>query len=146
MCTGQACLLVTGEDTLDRTVLDVIGSEDGKLDGAADAVVGTQGRALGLEPFTIHVGLDGILVEVEIHIHQFVAHHIHVALQDDGLCVLVSWCGCLADQHISSLVNQSLKVMALAKFLQVLNHVLLVLGRARYLVDFSELLEHQSRF
>ena len=127
-------------------MLNIVGCEDGELDGTSDTIVSTEGSTLCLQPFSIHISLDGILVEIELHIHQFIANHIHVALEDDGVSILISWGGSLANQDVASLINYSLKVVALAKFLQVLNHVLLVLRRTRNLVDFSELLEHESRF
>ena len=85
-------------------------------------------------------------MKVELYVHQFVAYHIHVTLKDDGISILISRGSSLSNQYVASLINYSFQMMAFAKFLQKLNHVLLVLGRTRYLVDFSELLEHESRF
>ena len=127
-------------------MLDIVGSEDGKFDGTADTVVSTEGSTLCLQPFTVYIGLDGILMEVELYVYQFIANHIHVALEDDGISVLISRSCSLANENVSCFVNQSLELMAFAEFLQILNHVFLMLGRARYFVDFSELLKHESRF
>ena len=95
--TCEARLLVAGEDTLDGTVPDIVGSQDGQLDGATDAVVSTEGGTLCRQPLTVDIGLDGVLVEVELHIHKLVAHHIHVALQDHRLAVFHAFGGRLAD-------------------------------------------------
>ena len=60
-CTCEACLLVACEDALQRTVFYVVAVEDCELNGAADAVVSTQCRAFGSEPFAVDVGLMGSL-------------------------------------------------------------------------------------
>ena len=146
MSTSQTSFLITCENTLDRTMLDVVAVEDGEFDGTTDTIISTKCCALRFHPLTIDIGLDGILVEIKLHIHEFVAYHIHVTLEDDGLSVLQASGGRLADDDVARLVNNSLQVVAFTKLLQVLNHLLLVLGRARNLVDFSKLLEHASRF
>ena len=145
MSTGQSGFLITCKDALDRTMFNIVACQDSQLDGAAYAVISTQCGSLSLEPFSIYVSLDGIFVEVEIHIHQFITNHIHVALQDDGFSVLVAWSSCFADEHITGFIYQRFELMSLTERFQKLNHVLLVLGRTRYFVDFCELLEHESR-
>ena len=86
-------------------MLYVVAVEDGKLYGAAYAVVGTEGCALGCEPFAVDVGLDGIFREVDINIDELVAHHVHVALKDEGgAAFLALGCG-LAYDDVSCLVD-----------------------------------------
>ena len=108
-------------------MLDIIGSEDGEFNSATDTIISTEGGTLCLQPFTIYVGLDGILMEVELYIHQFVANHIHVALEDDSISVLISRSCSLANQNVSCFIDQSLKLVTFAKFLQVFYHVFLML-------------------
>ena len=145
MSTGQSGFLITCKDALDRTMLNIVACQNSQFDGAANTVVSTEGSTLCLEPFAVYVSLDCIFVEVEIHIHQFVANHVHVTLQDDGFSVLVAWSGSFADEHITGFIYQRFELMRLTERFQKLNHVLLVLGRTRYFVDFCELLEHESR-
>ena len=123
-------------------MFNVVGLEDGQLDGAADTVVGTQRGAFGAQPLTIDISLDGILVEVEVHIDQLVAHHIHVALQNHRLTVLVAFGGRLADKHIACFVDFGLQLMALTPLLKVFNHLLFVLRRAGNFVNLCKLLEY----
>ena len=144
--TRQARLFIAREDTLQRTVLDVVGVEDSQFDGTSNAVVGTQRGAFGLQPFSVHIGLNGVAVEIELHVHQFLAHHVHVALQHHGGAVLHAFCGRLANQHVASFVHFCCQSAAFAKLFQEGNHLLFTLRRARNLVDFCELLEHASRF
>ena len=82
---------------------------------------------------------------IEINIYQFIANHVHVALQDDGFSMFVAWSGSFTDEHITGFIYQRFELMSLSERFQKLNHVLLVLGRTRYFVDFCELLEHESR-
>ena len=144
--TGQPGLLVAGEDALDGPVLDIVRAEDGQFDSAADTVVGTEGGAFGRQPFTIHISLDGILVEIELHIDELVAHHVHVTLQDDGLPTLHTLGGRLADDHVACLVDLRLQAVALAPVLQVLNHLLFALRGTRNLVNLRKFGEDNSRF
>ena len=86
-------------------MLDVVGIEDGQFDGAAYAVVGAEGGAFGCKPLAVDIGADGVVVEVELHVDQFVAHHVHVALQDDRLAVLIALGGWFADDDVARLVH-----------------------------------------
>ena len=144
--TRQSGLFVARENTLQRTVLNVVRVEDGQLNGTADAVVGTQRRALRAHPFAIDIGLDGILVEVELHVHQLLAHHVHVALQNHRGAVFQALRGRLADDDVARFVHLRRQAAALAKLFQKRNHFLLTLRGARNLVDACELLKHACRF
>ena len=89
-------------------MLDVVAVQQGQLDGAADTVVGAQRGALGLQPLTVHIGLDGIVLEIDLHIDELVADHVHVALQDDAGLVLHARRGGLADDDVASLIDLGL--------------------------------------
>ena len=127
-------------------MLDVVAIKDGQFDGTADTIVGTEGSTLSRQPFAVDVCLDGILVEIELHIDEFVAHHIHVALQDDGLAVLHPFGGRFADNHVARLVHISVESVTLTPVLEVVNHLLFALRRTRNLVNLCKLLEYYSRF
>ena len=60
-------------------------------------------------------------------VHQFIAHHIHVALQDNDFAIFEARSGWLADNYVACFIDFSLQVVAFAKLFQILNHLLLVL-------------------
>ena len=124
-CTGQTSFLVACENTFNGTMLDVRTAQDSHLHGHADTVIRAQRCTLCLHPFAVHISLDGILVKVELHIGVLLAHHVHVALQDEGLAVLHSRSGGLADNHVSGFVTFSLQTQAFSIFGQEVNHLLL---------------------
>ena len=95
-------------------MLDIIRCQDGQLDGTTDTVVGTQCGSLGCKPLTIYIGLDSVLVKIELYINQLIAHHIHMALQNNGLAVLHTLGGGLTYNHITGFVNFCIQIVALA--------------------------------
>ena len=125
--TCQAGFLVTGEDTLQRAVLNVVGTQDGNLHGTADTVISTQCSTFCLHPVSIHISLYGIVVEVELHIVVLLAHHVHVALQNQYRTVLHTRSGRLADDHIAYLVALGFQTKTTAYFQQVFHHLVLLL-------------------
>ena len=143
--SGESGFLIYGEYALDGAVLDVVRVEDSKFDSHSDTIVSTERCALGSQPFAVNIGLNGIFLEVEIEVNQLLAHHVHVALQDDRLAILVSRRSRLADKHIACFVNFGFKSATRTEFLQELNHFLLVLGRTGNLIDALELLEDATR-
>ena len=73
------------------------------------------------------------------------AHHIHMALQNDRAQMLVSRRGRGADGHVARFVNLDWQTMLGSKVLQESNHLLLLLGRAGYFIDFGKALEYYCR-
>ena len=144
--TCKLCFLVAGKHTLNRTVLNIVAVEDSQFYRTANTVVSTKGSALSSQPFAIHVCLNSILVEVEVYVYQLVAHHIHVALQDNSLLVLISRSCRLADNHVACFVNVGFQAVALAKRLKIFYHLFLTLRWTRNLVDFSKMLKYKSWF
>ena len=67
--SSELCLFVSGENAFDRTVLYVVSTKDSQFDSHANTIVSTQCGAFGGEPFTIDIGLNGILVKVELNIY-----------------------------------------------------------------------------
>ena len=106
--TSETCLLVACEHTLQRSVLDVVAVEDSQFDGASDAVVSTESCALSVEPFAVDISLNSVGVEVEVYVYEFVADHVHVALQDECRSVLMTLCSRLADYYVARLVGLGL--------------------------------------
>ena len=127
-------------------MLDVVALQQRQFHRTADTIVGTQCGTFGSQPLTINVGLDGVVVKVNLIVHQFVTHHIHVALQDNGLTVLHTWRGRFTDNDIARLVNIGCQSVALAPLFQVGNHFLFTLRRAWNLVDLRKLFEDYCWF
>ena len=144
--TGETGLLVTGEHTLQRTMLDVRGTEDGNLHGTANTVIGTQGCTLGLHPFAVHVCLNGIVLEVKLNIVVLLANHVHVTLQYNNRSVLHTRSGRLADDNIAYLVAHCLQTKTAAYLQQVLHHLVLLLGRTGNTVYLTKCFKNRSGF
>ena len=144
--TRKPGLFIAGEHTLQRAMLDVIAVEDGQFDGTAYTVVSTQGGALCSQPLAVDIGADGISVEVELHIYELVAYHVHVALQDDGLPVFHARRSSLADNHVTRFVDFGVEIAALTPVLKILNHLLFALRRTRNFVNLRKLFEDNRRF
>ena len=127
-------------------MLYVVRRQQSQFHGTADSIVGTQRGTLCRQPLSIDIGFDGVVVEVYLVVHQLVAHHVHVALQNDGLTVLHAFGGRFTDDDVARLVDFSIQSVALAPRLQVLNHLLFTLRRAWNLVNLRKLFEDYSRF
>ena len=114
----------------------------GQLDGAADTVVGAKRGAFSTKPLSVYIGLDGVVVEVDLHVHQLVAYHVHVALQHHSLAVFVTRGGSLAYQHVAGLVYQRLQAALAAETGQIVYHLFLTLRGTGNGVDTGKLLEY----
>src|SRR3712207_8568068 len=92
--------------------------------------------------FTIDISLDGVSVEVKLYIDKFVAHHVHVALQNNGGTILITRCGGFADNNVSGFVYFCFKIMFCSKLLEIFYHLLFMFGRAGDCIDNSKLLKY----
>ena len=141
-CTSQAGLFVAREDAFQRPVLNVVRFEQSHFHSDSDAIVSAERSAFRFHPFTIDIGLDGILREVEVDVAILLADHIHVALQDDCLAVLHSW-GCrLADDDVSCFVSAGIESKFLSEIEQELNHLFFLFRWARDLIHLCKAFEH----
>ena len=140
--TAQAGLFGAGEEAFDGAVLYAVVGEQGHLHGHADAVVGTEGGALGLHPVAVDVGLDGVVLEVEVQAGHLFADHVHVALHHGGLEVFIARRGRFADEHVARLVLQGLQAQLVAEVHEVGHHLFFLVRRAGYLVHLGKAVEH----
>ena len=69
-----------------------------------------------------------------------------MALQDDGRIVLVAFRGRFTDEHVTRLIDMGLETMLFTEVAQILDHLLLVLGRTGNGIDFGKLLKNACRF
>ena len=144
--TSQSGLFVAGEDALNRTMLNVAAVQHGQFHGTAYAVVGAQRGALSRQPLAVNIGLDGVVVEINLIVHQFVTHHVHVALQNHRLAVLHAFGGRFTDDDVARLVDLGRQSATLAPLFQVGYHLLFTLRRAWNLVNLRKLLEDYCWF
>ena len=95
-------------------MFDVVGSQQRQFHGASDTVISTQRRTLSCQPLAIDIGLDGIVIEINLVIHQFVTHHVHMTLQDNGLAVLHTLRSWFANDNIARFIHFGVQSVALA--------------------------------
>ena len=108
-------------------MLNVVALQQRQFHSTADTVVGTQCSTLGSQPLTINIGLDGVIVEVNLIVYQLVTYHIHVTLKDNGLTILHSRSGRFTNDDITCLINVGSQSAALTPLFQVCNHLLFTL-------------------
>ena len=124
VCSYHVGLLIGGDESLQRTVLQCLVLHDGHDGSHADTVVGTEGRTLCLHPFAVNPCLDWVVLEVVYHLWILLRHHVHVCLEDSRLAVFHSRCGRLAHDYVSGFVHECLYAYALCKLEQEFLHFL----------------------
>ncbi len=120
---------------------ELVVGQDGQGGGHADAVVCAEGRSLGLHPFAVDNGLDGVVLEVESGMVAL-ANHVHVSLENHRRGVLMAGGGGLAENHVADFVGFGLDAVFLGEIEDVLTDFLLFLGRAGNLRDLVEDFKH----
>ena len=126
---AHAGLLVISDEDLDGAVLDALVLGHGHRQRDAQAVVGTERSALGRHPLAVDDGLDGVLEEIVHGVGGLLRDHVHMALKDDSLAVLVPGGGGNTHDHVAGLVGKCFDLVLLGPVEQILANNLLVLGR-----------------
>ena len=101
--------------------------------------------AFGAEPFTVDNGGDGRIVEVEILVVGF-AHHIHVALEDEGGSLFVAGGGGHRHHDVAYGVGLNGDIMFCSEVEEILTDTFLLFRGTGHLCDFVEDFEHTCRF
>ena len=122
--TKHTRLLVTRNQRVDGSMLQVLCLHDGHDGCYAQTVVGTQRGTLRLHPLTVNPRFNGVGLEVMLRLGCLLRHHIHVGLQDHALPVLIAWCGCLAEHDVSCGVLEGLYPSLLTEVKQELLYFL----------------------
>ncbi len=125
--TCHTGLLVIGGEHLDGAVLDVLAFQHCHRQGKAHTVVGTEGGAVGSDPFTVYICIDGVLEEIVGAVACLLGNHIHMALEDDAAAVFKSGGGGSGEDDVSGLVAPDFHAVVLAPLKQVFLHFAFVL-------------------
>ena len=86
----HARLFVSGNQGLNRSVLQGLILHDGHNGSHAQTIICAKRSALGLYPLTVDPRLDGIGLEIMGTFRCLLRNHIHVSLQDDAFLLLHS--------------------------------------------------------
>ena len=144
--TKHAGFLIGGNQSLERSVLQVGSLHDGHDGSHAETIVGTQGSALGSHPVAVNIGLYGVVDKVVCRVLVLLWHHVHVCLQNGGFSVFHTGCGRLAHHDVLSLVFVGLNTCTLGKVEQELLYFLQVSGWSWYLCQRIEVSPDAFRF
>ena len=82
--------------------------DDGQGCRHANAIVGAQGCALGMEPVGIELHGNGVGDEIMTYGIVLLWHHVHMTLKYDALAPLETWGGRGRDDYVAHMVSQNL--------------------------------------
>jgi len=119
---------------------------DGQGRGQADAVVGAEGRSLGIDPIALDLGLDGVLAEVVDLVGVLFADHVEMALEDGPHGTLPSGRGGFADEDVADLVALAGEAQRSGHAEDVIAQGLFVAGTVRDGQDLGEMLPEKPGF
>ncbi len=144
-CAVHARLLGSREQSLYVAVFQILVLQDGQSRGDAYAVVGAEGGAVGRNPLAVDIGLDRIVLEVELLVVVLLRHHVEVRLHDDALAVLHVLGGGLADVDVMSLVLDMFQTVLGGEVEDITAYLLLVVRGVGYGGYALEMLPDGSR-
>ena len=142
----QAHFLADGQHHFQRRVGDVVGVQHSQRIGHGNAVVAAQRGALGAHIAAVHHGADGVLFEVQLAVGGLIAHHVQMALQDQGRLVLVARGGRGFDEQVAHFILTAGKAVLLRKIFAVVAQGLLVVGGVRDAADRLKIVKNRCRF
>ena len=116
----------------------------GQRRGHADAAVRAEGRPFGPDPFAVDAGADGVVFEIELHVGIFLAHHVHVRLQNDGRMCFESGGGGLAHHDVTDGVFLVFEAVLLGESDEVFDDASLFFRRTGHLRNGIEQLPHEA--
>ena len=106
-------LLVGCDEAFDGAVLERVVLHDSHDCGHSHTIIGAERSALGLYPFTVDVGLDGVRFKVVGGSLFLLRNHVHVALKSHILAVLHARRGRFAHDDVSSFVLKGFNALFL---------------------------------
>ena len=144
--TCQARFLIHRKQTLQRSVLHIVRSQHRQFGRHTDTIVGTQRSTLCLEPFSVDIRLNRILLKIVFRILILFADHIHMRLQNHCLQMLLARSRRFYNQYVSCLIHLILKSSCFRKIHQISPDLLLLFRRTGHLTDFFKIPEQDGRF
>ena len=108
-----------------------------------NAVVRPQGGVIGVQPIAINNILDGVFRKVMGRVGGFFAHHVHMALNNDGRCVFISRCRRHFDQQVAGGVLVDRQLFCLSPVFQPLPDLLFFFRTARDGIDLREVIQYR---
>jgi len=142
----ETAFFIDGKDRFEGTVFQLVILEYSQGGGKTDAVVRTERRAVGVEPFAVEKQGDGILVKIVLRGGVFLVDHIEMTLEDDAGGFFVAGGGFFVDDHIALFVADPLQAEILGHLEDIVAGGLFVAGAARDLADFVEIFPQRFGF
>ena len=116
----QAHFLGSGEHALQRRMHQAVIGEHRHHPGHGHAVVGAQGGAVGPQNVAFHHQLDGVLGEIVVDAVVLFAHHVGMALQQQGRQVFTALGAGFCDVYVQRFVAVGVQVVLLGEIQQIL--------------------------
>ena len=107
--------------------------EDTHHSGHCHTIVRAESSAFCFHPVSVHVGLNGVGLEIMGRFLCLLRNHVYVALHHHHLAVFVAFRGCFAHDDISSLVFEGFDIAFLGPIQQELLSLFQMAARAWYL-------------
>ena len=144
--SGKAGLLIDGKQGFKSRVHQGIIGEGGQGGSHTYTVVGSERRTAGSHPFTIDISVDGVFLKIVLHIGIFLAHHIHVRLQDDTGLAFTARRGRLAHKHVTDGIGAHGQMVFPGKIEQVSPYFFFFFRGSGHLGYLIEITPNQLRF
>ena len=135
---GHAGFLIHGDKHLERAVNQVLIGQRGQCGSNTDTVVGAKRGAVGTHPLAIDDSCNRGVFEIEILVVAL-AHHIHMALQNNRRGVLMTRGGRFAHNHVTNLIGMSLNAVCFGELKDIITDFFLLF---RGTGDFRNLIEN----
>ena len=119
--------------------------KDSQHIGYRDAVVTTEGGALGIEQIAIHGELQRIFGKIMVAVRFFDSHHIDMPLEYDRLRLLVAFRPVRKNDDISVVVYDILQLPFFGKCLDVFCQFFCIAGTVRYFRNLFKIVKYFFR-
>ena len=136
--TYQTNFFVHREQTFDRTMLDIVGSQNSQSHCYGNTIIGTQSRTASAHPIVFHIKIDGILFEIVLHIVVLFTNHIDMSLQNNRFGIFSASRSRLTDDNVSGFIVNTFQTMFLCEIQEPL---LCFLGFERRTGNFTKFLK-----
>ena len=146
MRTVHADFLGYRADELQPRMAQRLRIQQSQCIGHGDAVIAAERRSLCADVIAVDLQVQAFLLHIFRDAGILLADHVHMALQNDRLLVLIAFGSLFDDDHVVQFVLIDLKSAVLCKFHQVIADCLLMIGRSRDLCQILEKMKYGFRF